>query len=69
MASQTLIGKKLYPRIKWGDEPDGRASHGHPCPDCGVKIGELHHKYCDQERCPHCAGLGQMLSCPVMYPE
>ena len=32
-----------------------------PCGDCGCKVRELHHDYCDVERCPNCGG--QLLSC------
>ena len=31
------------------------------CPDCGVRVGELHDFFCTKERCPFCHG--QLASC------
>lgn len=32
-----------------------------PCYDCGVKLGELHRRGCEGERCPACGS--QLISC------
>jgi hypothetical protein len=32
-----------------------------PCGDCGTSPGGVHHRYCDQERCPKCRG--QIITC------
>jgi hypothetical protein len=32
-----------------------------PCHDCNVMVGQFHHRNCDLEQCPACAG--QLLSC------
>ncbi len=57
----TLSRDPRYPRLRWGSEPDGRARHGHPCPDCGVTLGVRHLPNCDQEQCPACHA--QALTC------
>ncbi|WP_289354801.1 hypothetical protein [Paenibacillus sp. S-12] len=55
-----IIAGEVFPRIKYGDEPDKRHSRGR-CEDCAVNHGEYHVPGCDWERCPKC--LGQAISC------
>lgn len=39
----------------------------HPCHDCGVHRGGLHHPGCDMEECPKCHG--QLISCGCLDDE
>jgi len=32
------------------------------CHDCGAKVGEIHHRNCDMEKCPVCGR--QFITCP-----
>jgi len=60
---QIEIGDKSYERRKYED-PDPN----HPCHDCGVTVGQLHHPGCDWERCPKCGGqaiMCQAVGCRV----
>jgi hypothetical protein len=43
-----------YPRVQFGDEPWARDLGLATCPDCGVKVGELHCFECENETCPFC---------------
>ncbi len=43
-------------------DPDSRFER---CPDCGIKQGGYHHKYCDWERCPFCGE--HIISCSCTF--
>ena len=49
----------LMDRIPYGKEDDHQGDE--PCGDCGVPVGHLHARGCDQEQCPACGG--QFIGC------
>src|SRR4051812_14033760 len=39
------------------------------CPECGVRIGEPHHRRCDVEPCPYCGRQLTSCSCIGYIPN
>lgn len=48
------IGRKIYDRVKFGDETSFKIGDFEICNDCGVIKGFYHTDFCDHEQCPKC---------------
>ena len=52
--STYLIGRQVYERVAFGEEPGLSEKPANPCPGCAVRAGEYHVSGCEHERCPAC---------------
>lgn len=43
--------------------------YDHPCHDCNVLPGGLHHPGCDMETCPFCGGQAFICDCELRPPD
>ena len=58
-----VINRKVYWRIRYGDEARDWGADEQPCGDCKVIKGEFHVVGCDIERCPVCNGQAAYCEC------
>ncbi len=59
-----VIDGTTYLPVRYGTELGYRRVR-HPCGDCGVPIGGVHHHGCDVELCPCCRR--QSISCDCLW--
>ncbi len=59
---QIRVGGTWFRRIPYGMGDDAWGEVFERCPDCGVRVGGLHHPGCEFEECPRCHG--RYVDCP-----